>query len=314
MRRDSDEIFHKDQVITIDGRPALITNVGGDGTTNDTTTIRYGWIDAAGRIGPGGYFNAWQAESKKVRVVDFAKVETVVHLPPEWAKAAAAYDAPPELHKASEEWEPERHPSYGVVKVGRVSGFASLFMSPFRHQHYMTLTVQRAAKHRSLAEDKAFSNTELISIALSEAQWARMVSSPGGEGTPCTIQSIGYTQMPDAPAQAQVERFHTDVEKRIAEAVTFLDDATKKANDLLASPSATKAQRKEVADALKYARKKLDDSLPWIARQMRESMATIVEDGKIELEAHFNRTVERLGLKAEKPPIELPSASGKETP
>lgn len=301
-----DESFSEGQVVAIpvkdkDGkeelRPALITNIGGDGTTY-SSEINYNFIEADGNLGRGGHTQPYL--TKDWQHLDFCKVRTVVDMPPDWTKVATEFDRRYEEQKKNspiDDWEPETHPSYGVVTVSRIQGSQSLFMSPFRHQHSMRLSVKRATKHRGLSNDRTFSGIELIEVGMSEAQWARLLSAAGqGEGVPCTLTYVGGQQMPDCPEQVEIEKFHADVERDAAEAASALDEAEKLAEALLDDKAPTKEKRKALLARIHASRMKLENGMPFVAKQMRERMEHIVAEGKTEIEAFAQKTLQQAGL------------------
>jgi hypothetical protein len=295
--------FKKGDVIAIGDRAALINRVGGDGTTTDRDTVNYSFIESDGGLGPSGYFRG-EYEMTEVKLVDYAKVRTVVDLPPEWQERAVAF----ELNKKAKEqergelmgeWEPETHPSYGFVQVSRCQGHSSLFGSPFRHQNFMTLSIGRSTKHRSLGRDRHFGGIhgELVEIALSEAQWAHMVSSVGmGGGVPCTLRYVGGKSMEDCPEQADVERFHEDIERDTKLAMKFMADAIGKMKALTEDKAPTKEKRREVLEALTSAQKQMIDSAPFVAKQLTEHMNEVVQAAKTEVESYVHATIVESGI------------------
>lgn len=308
---DRQKRFKEGMVIVIpdkkgEERAALITQVGGDGSTSDTSTINYSFIESDGTLDVGGHFNGEYAVPDGIKIVEFAKVRTVVTLPPEWKERAMEYERKKDAadkKRANErgEWEPETHPSYGFVQVGRTSGQVALFGSPFTHQHFMTLTIGRAERHRGLANDRHFGGMrgDLMEVHFSEAQWARMLSSVGmGGGVPCTISRIGGQMMEPCPEQGEVERYHEDIERDAKQAAKFLDETLELAKSLLTDKAPTKAKREELLGKLNSARKRLDDSMPFVTRQLRERMDTVVQEAKTEVEAFAQRTLVESGLKA----------------
>lgn len=309
ISKTTEQDFKKGDVISIPvgdtQRPALITRIGGDDSSRDTSTVYYAFILADGRLDGGGHFRG-QYEMKHVKRIDFAKVRTVVDLPPEWEKLAYDYEQQTgeeaaAKRAASGDRDPETHPSYGFVRVSRVSGHSSLFMSPFRHMHYMTLAVGRSTKHRSLGQDRQFGGVrgELVEIALSEAQWAHMVSSVGlGGGVPCTLRYVGAQKQADCPEQQEIERFQEDVELTMKNSAKFLLEAEEAMRELAEDKAPSKEKRKAALGRLVAARRQLDDSAPFIARQLRERMATIVQEGKTEIEAYAHNTLIEGGIAA----------------
>lgn len=310
-RQESKQLFREQDVVAIplkgkDGvveyRPALITNVGGDGSTY-SSEINYAFIEGDGGLGHGGHAQPWNTEGWKH--IDFCKVRTVVDLPPEWEKVATDFDkrwqdSREKDRERMEEDEPETHPSYATVNVSRVQGSASLFMSPFTHQHYMTLSIGRATRYRGLSNDRVFGGmSELIQVALSEAQWAKMVSSAGnGSGTPATLTRLGGSLVQECPQQADLHRFHDDVQKRMDKAAEAITAAVEKAEALLASKSATKGEREALLGEIRKAKNQMTDGMPFVIKQLEERMEHIVTEGKIEIENFAQRTVHQMGLQA----------------
>jgi hypothetical protein len=314
-RKDPERLFNEGDVIAVPVkgkgdevtmRPALITRVGGDGTIADRDTVYYLWLDSKGETTGGGHHFSGEWAMKDVKKIDFAKVRTVVDLPPDWQKMAFDYEvktkgAKDERAELLGEWEPETHPSYGSIQVSRVSGHAALFGSPFRHMHYMTISIGRAERQRSTGRDWHFSGMrgELIQIAMSEAQWARFVSSAGiGGGTPCTLDYVGGQRQQPCPEQQEVERFHEDIDRDVKAAMKFMKDAEDAMRELADDKAPTKEKRKKVAELLSTARRKLDDSAPFVAKQLRERMDTIVQEGKTEIEAFAHNTLVEGGIAA----------------
>lgn len=311
--------FKKGDVIAVGDRPALIRRVGGDGTTHDTSTIYYDFIESDGNLSNGHYFRG-EYEMKDVKKIDFAKVRTVVDLPPDWQARAVAFEqktkaARNERAELLGEWEPETHPAYGQVQVSRVSGHTSLFGSPFKHQHYMTLSIGRSSRQRSHGRDWNFGGIhgELIEIALSEAQWAHMVSSVGmGGGVPCTLQYVGGQRQDDCPEQAEIERFHDDIEKDAQHAMKFMAVAMEKMKALIDDKAPSKEKRKEVLEALSTAQRKMSDSAPFMVKQLTEHMDKVVLAAKTEVESYVHATIVESGIQklaevnGKPPPLSFP--------
>lgn len=295
--------FKKGDVIAIGNRAALITSVGGDGTTADRSTVNYAFIDSEGGLADSHYFRG-EYEMGEVKKIDFAKVRTVVDLPPEWQKLTYEYETAKTAKDIATredrgEWEPETHPSYGFVQVSRVSGHTSLFASPFKHQHYMTLNIGRSTRQRSLGRDWQFGGLRggLVEVALSEAQWAHMVSSVGmGGGVPCTIQYVGGQRMENCPEQEEVERFHDDIERDAKQAMKFMTEAIAKMKALADDKAPTKEKRKEVLQTLVFAEKAMVDSAPFMVKQLHEHMDTVVHAAKTEVEAYVHSTIVEAGI------------------
>lgn len=185
----------------------------------------------------------------------------------------------------------EEHPAYATIGASRVSSSpgAALFGSDFRHQHYMTVTIRKANLRRGLSNDWTFGHTELIEVALSEAQWATFVATPNmGTGTPCTLEFLGgegyvpgIEPITDRRAQANEE-----VARAMAEARTAIEELRD------AAPS------KKLRELAEKALRRMSDSTPWAVKQFDEHMERTVETAKIEVNAYLTSAVQRAGLEA----------------
>ena len=69
------------------------------------------------------------------------------------------------------------HPAYGAIRVSRVSGNSYLFGSDFRHQYMIGVTIMSALKMRTSSREWHYADNELVTVYLSEAQWASFISS-----------------------------------------------------------------------------------------------------------------------------------------
>lgn len=298
-----DRRFNKHDVLVHNDRPLLITQLGEDSGLGDT--IHYSYVNADGTLSAqGGTWKGEWAVPPEVKHVDFAKVRTVVELPPEWKERALTYEQreADETKRAlarSGEWEPESHPSYGLMTVSRTSGYTPLFGSPFKHQHYISLNIGRATRYRDLANDRFFGGLrgDLVTVALSEAQWANLLSSIGqGNGVPCTVQRVGGKMMEPCPEQAEAERFHADVERSVKEASAFLDEALKAAEALAEEKAPSKAKREAITALLTRAKARMTDSAPFVVQQFHERMEVVKLAAKTEIEAYAQRTLVDAGL------------------
>lgn len=186
----------------------------------------------------------------------------------------------------------ETHPSYGSARVSRTScggGGENLFMSAFNHQNYITLGVSRAQLTRTHSNQWMHSaiGSDLIELAFSESQWALLLSSVGGSCVPATITRVHGQLVQSCPPQNDVKRFHTDVEERMARATAHLAQAVTRAREVAEAPSATKADRRDVAAMTQAAQRELLDGLPFVVEMLRERMETLVDEAKAQVELHL---------------------------
>lgn len=198
----------------------------------------------------------------------------------------------------------ETHPAYALIGASRVSSTPGqiLFGSDFRHQHYITVSIRKAALDRGISNDWIHGDREeYIEVALSEAQWATFISTLNvGEGVPCTLEHLAMERVPAIePIDDRRAQFNAEVESDLAESVALMREALAQAK--------TKAQREPIERAIA----RLNSSLPYVAEQFDEHAEKTLEKVKIEAEAYLTRAVTRAGLEALGAPriLELPDST-----
>jgi hypothetical protein len=319
--------FVRGQTLALAGKPVLIIRVGGDGSTNDKSTVHCGEIKPDGMIGHEHWIADWELRKRldagTATFIDGARPRTVVELPPEWAAQVAKRAEAVAAAKAAriesgddplDSVTPVSHPSYGVVTLTRASGYGYLFGSAFKHYSRLSLTVHRATLHRALSNDRPHPGEVLCKIDMSEAQFAHFVTSAAvGEGTPCTIRNVLGASMPETPPPEETEKFHADARRTMRNAARHIVEAIADARALLDKPgNVTKREREALVEHLRRVERAFDDSLPFTVEQFGERMEKIVAAGKQEIDSYLTRTAARAGLDAA--PVSLALTGGEPSP
>jgi hypothetical protein len=194
--------------------------------------------------------------------------------------------------------EDERDPSFGLVSISRVQGSGRLlFESPFDHQHYVTLSIKRAYRHRTDLHDNYIGDgEELIEIALSETQFAAMVTSLNmGVGTPCTIARFGGKLVPEPKPDKTKKTFEKEGKEHWA-------DLARKAAELerlteLPTSSIKAPERERMKFLALKLHQGLTDSAEFFHEQFQKSMDKVVAVAQGEVQAHILSVVQKAGMK-----------------
>lgn len=180
------------------------------------------------------------------------------------------------------------HPAFAAVRASRVQcNGQQLFGSDFAHQHYIQVEISEATLTRGLSRDWIHGGVQrLVSLALSEAQWAHFVSSlNAGSGTPATLEyAEGRGHVPGLlpPTATRQDQFAD-------EARETLTDAMRALRQLEASIKAAKLPAKTaklLTDQAETARREIDANLAFVARSFGEFMETTTEKAKAEVDAY----------------------------
>lgn len=293
-------------VIVVDGKPAVVLAPSYSKGKSRDDQVECAWLNEDGTTGQhfelqrgdGVFRRAYK--DVKVQYLDGAKAEMRVTFPADVEKQISGYVREEErIHDEDLFGKEENHPSFGNIKLSKITGHAKLFMSPFRHQHFIGITISRAKRYRSLSNDRIHGDVRpVVEVFLSEAQFAKFITSAyDGGGTPCTLHHITGTYMPEPPEGDEVEKFHKDVEKDASKAADFLAKAEAKVREILDKPTVSKKDRQAILEEIHAAERRLSDSMPFVVSQLRERMDKVVADAATEVDAYVNRIVSTLGLK-----------------
>lgn len=181
------------------------------------------------------------------------------------------------------------HPAYGQIRVSRVSGGTNLYGIEYPVSGYISVEVMGSTLHRDSSEDWPAAHDSKIILALSEAQWANMISSVGiGAGTQCTIQRIGKKLIPGLPdPRKSKEDFSFEMES----ALEAIRESLNKAHETIQAMGLSKAKSSKVESLFEGLKKQLNRDLNFIGDQFDEHMENVTDGAKHELYNYVHRTV-----------------------
>lgn len=190
------------------------------------------------------------------------------------------------------------HPSYAVVQISRCSGDTELFDSAMTHQHYISLSIKLAAKHTDGAHDFIFDGKELIEVAMSESQFARVITSMNmGSGAPCTLQRFNG-EMIEQPLAEDRLNSHRDMIKG------KLGDAMESQAELGAKVARWRSEKHrptlkevgELSEKMQASAAHFEANMSYYAGAFEDHMERVVDDAKADVESHLLAITGRLGL------------------
>lgn len=196
-----------------------------------------------------------------------------------------------------------KHPAYGMVSCGRISGDVKLVGSELKHQHYISLKIQTAERHRSLGRNWFFGRRVVTEILLSEHQWATFVASMNmGEGVPCTFrlrpeESYKLIDVPTLQEDSNHDVMNRELEEAGAEIIQNLKGLTRELQDMGENTGAIKKTKfKEIVRKMGHAVDKVCSTLPFYVSQHKEAMEKNVEAAKSDVEGYVTDMVTKLGI------------------
>ena len=212
---------------------------------------------------------------------------------------------PPTVEPDAHNRQKFSHPSYAVVQISRVSGKAELFDSSIAHQHYITLRVCRATKHSDGSHDFIFAGERLIEVAMSETQFARVITSMNmGSGAPCTLQSLDG-EMVDQPEREDLLNTHKNmVEDKLKDVMeSQLAIGKQVAEWRKQKHRPTLKELDTLAQELHCTAAHFELNMGYYASCFEGHMEEVVDEAKAEIETHMLASAGRLGLEQKELPV-----------
>lgn len=196
------------------------------------------------------------------------------------------------------------HPAYGQIRASRVSGASVLYGSDFVHRHTIEITIARSELTRGLSHDWHHACEDLISVSLSEAQWATFVSALNvGAGVPCTLEYVDGKHVPRLPAPvARTEQFTDEVKEKLAGSLSSLRSLSQEIEEMKLPVGKTKQIQHTIGRVLQ----ELKSNLPFVAKSFDEHVERGVEAAKTEIHGYMTGVLTRAGLDSLAGPIETP--------
>ena len=203
----------------------------------------------------------------------------------------------------------ETHPSYGVIGVTRVFGRGVLFGSEVQHHNFIKISISEANRVVRPPRESVMANRQLVEVYLTDAQFAQMITSPNqGDGVACTISrfagDVGKSWLtshggrPAPPAQEEYTKKYKDVMGDRAETVSQHIAGAKSKIDALMDGTVkpTKANLKDLQDALYMAQMNFDENMPYVMAEMTEGIEKKMATAVSEFESYVAFSLQAKGL------------------
>ena len=188
------------------------------------------------------------------------------------------------------------HPAFAQIVASRVQGSACLYGSDFIHHNYIEIRISRSELHRSLNRDWHYPRNEIISVKVSEAQWATFVSAMNiGGGVPCTLDHIEHVPVPMLPdPKPRVDQFEGEVAQKLAKVMATLSQLSA----AIEQEGLPKGKAERLKGRVATAQRELGANLPFVAKSFSGHMESEVEKAKTEIHGYMTAVVQRAGLDA----------------
>jgi hypothetical protein len=200
----------------------------------------------------------------------------------------------------------ETHPAFGMAvfsraSVGGVRGKNRLFGSSIDSLNIISLTISAAEVYHSLGSDHFMGTRELISVDMTEHQFAQLLTTMNqGDGVPVTISHIQGKRTPPLPdskveAAKITDKFRDDVAKWKKQ----LSTTTAEIEAILSKKGALNVEEKKRVNELTAGLvTQIQGHTTFLLDQFDESVSGVIGQAKAEVEGFINAAVQRTGLQA----------------
>lgn len=193
--------------------------------------------------------------------------------------------------------EVKRHPSYGVIGISRVNGHQHFFGSDTKPDSYIDIRIKRAEQINEIGRSWYFGKERLIELRMTNTQFAEMITSLNqGGGIPCTLEFVaGEGKIEQEKEKEYKVDFHKrkmseNAQKVLERLNSQIEDATKSIQKL---PKKDQENLNIIFSSLK---RDLNQNFPWYMQQYYETMETVAQDIKSNMEADLMHKLQQLGL------------------
>lgn len=182
----------------------------------------------------------------------------------------------------------EEHPSFGVVRLSRVSAQPGvrLFDSSIPHHEFVHLEISRAGRHRDLMRDQIFtSRSPLVEVEMSLTQWGALVSSFNqGAGTPVTLHRVAGEDMPQALHESRL----AETAREVKDAASKSTEEVRAAVQAVVDAFENKAGRRELAALIRtltHTAGNLPSNMKFAADTLTRHAEDVVAKARADIEA-----------------------------
>jgi hypothetical protein len=216
----------------------------------------------------------------------------------------------------------ESHPSYGMIGISRVTGQASgLFGSDITHNNFVMIRIYgHGERERVPGHDfyRAGSGALVASIAMTEMQFAHMITSLNSGDTPCTLRHANGVAIPYAEStdtKMIVDHAKADLEKQLESVLTSISKAVASLDAMAeGSAPASKTRLKELSREIRIVTQNLPSNLDYLQQEVGTAMDKIHTEALASTEAHINSTIRDIGLQALQHSLSGPDSDAPPTP
>lgn len=194
------------------------------------------------------------------------------------------------------------HPAFGQISFGRINSTGTNFYgSELKQDNYISMRVMESEMDRTLTCDRYFAKRiPLIEVRMSSNQFAELLTSMNrGDGVPCTIEMVDMKRVEPLPVQESRKEFmHRKFDDRMRQFANTLKEKQARVKELTAKKTLSKEDQRELNFTVNWLTTEVASNIPFFAKCFQETMDTVVNEAKSEVENAIQHKINTLGLEA----------------
>lgn len=193
-----------------------------------------------------------------------------------------------------------KHPAFGQIRFSRITGGGTHFYgSELKQDNYIEMTVQKSEIIRDLTQDRFYGyGAPLIRIRMSANQFSELITSMNnGSGPCCTIEMVDGKPMEKLPdIESRKEFVHNSFKERMNDFAKTIKEHQQLAMTLVKKKTLTKDDVRDLTNHLEWLTTEVTKNIPFFAECFQETMDTVVQEAKLEVENAIQHKINVLGL------------------
>lgn len=196
----------------------------------------------------------------------------------------------------------QKHPSYGIIQISRVSGGSQHFFgTPINQTNYFALRIYEGEKTINGSGEEVFDQSQRIpftEIKLTAHQFSEMITTMNiGNGVPCTISNREYKKVEGCPPQeSPLDAVLDNSLNGIANSKEKMDEWLDEINQIMSKSSITKKDREHIAKLTSIISGRLKSDAEFYKEMIMEVGEKVVHNAKTEIDALITSKVFQFGL------------------
>ena len=172
---------------------------------------------------------------------------------------------------------------YGIIEAHRFDGGNPIYYgSKIPHHRGIELRISRSSHERSLHKDYYFADEELISVRMTEEQFAELITGLNSRRVPCTLFKINGERMSEPEALLETrKKIDEELQKHLKEISESINSLYKKVEN---TDFKRKKEKAEVLRDIQNFKTRMIADTPFIRDSFDKEMDSIVAEAKNEVQ------------------------------